>query len=346
MTSSLARYRMQSLQVTPAQKHAAGWTTWGLSGGIVLAVALAVYFALGTGATVPEDSLLAGLGYTGRMADINEIYVYGEESEAVRKDDVISGVLYDDKASTFINVVFFNGMQNFAPFGSITDVSDFGQLKNLKELSLVGNQISDISPLWDLGNLEYLNLTGNPIRSLDGIDQLTHLSTLCIGGTQITDLTPLDACRNLKQVYIDANQEKLFSAAKQRGYTLTTCGPKEELNSLSAHIFGGPEDKGGDYTVFVITKSWSIYNDYHYELMKNGQSIRTLNVESKSSLNNGIRDTVNVNLSQDSFGAYDPKAVYSLTVYYKDWSATYQIWHKLDPEGLNPNNGILISKAG
>ena len=337
---------MQDLQITPAQKRAAGLATWSLSGGIVFAVALAVVLALQIGATVPEDSLLAGLGYTGRMADINEIYVYGETSEAARKDDVVSGVLYDNMSNVFTDAVFFNGMEEFSPFGAISDVSDFGQLKNLKELSLAGNQISDLSPLWNLGNLEYLNLTGNPIRSLDGIDQLTHLSTLSISGTQITDITPLDACRSLKQVYIDADQEKLFSESEQRGYALITCGPKEEIQSLTAHIFGGPEEDGDDYNVFVKTKSWNIYDDYRYELLKNGQSIRIRNVESISEFDNEIQDKTHVNLNQASFGAYDSSAVYTLSVYYEDWSATYQIAHKYDPVYRWASGGLLISTGG
>ena len=88
---------MRDLQVTPAQKRAAAWTTWSLVGGIVFAVAMAVYLALGTGAVVQKDSLLAGLGYTGRMADITQIYLYGDQQSKTRSEGTISGIIPDFK---------------------------------------------------------------------------------------------------------------------------------------------------------------------------------------------------------------------------------------------------------
>ena len=191
---------MRDLQVTPAQKRAAAWTTWSLVGGIVLAVAMVVYLALGTGAVVQKDSLLAGLGYTGRMADITQIYLYGDRQSKTRSEVTISGFIPDFVKMSISDGIYYNDLRDSAVNGDISDVSDFSQLANLKELSIAGNKVVDVSPLWKLRNLEFLDLTGNPVRDLTGIGGLTRLNRIDISDTAITDLTPLDECKNLKQV--------------------------------------------------------------------------------------------------------------------------------------------------
>ena len=338
---------LQNLRVTPAQKRAAGQTTWSLAGGILVAAALAVYLALGVGATVSEDSLLAGLGFQGKMADIHAIYVYGEAKKTERGEGVVTGVLYDEKEKTLTDAVFFNKMYDIDPFGDITDVSDFGQLKNLRELSLAGNRITDASPLWNLRKLEYLDLTGNPVESLEGVAVLQNLTTICIGGTQVGDITPLDSCGNLKQVHVDPEQYKLFIAdGAAHAFELVPVGPKEELKSLSAHIFGGAEENGGDYGVFIKTKSWNVYKDYTYEILKNGSPVQINGKQEISSFGKGKTDKVHLNLNQTSFGAYDTNANYTLTIHYQDWSATYRICNKLDAAYPWASSGILIETSG
>ena len=338
---------MQNLQVTAAQKCNARVTTGSLIGGILLAVALAIYLALGNSATVPDDSVLSDLGFQGKMADITSIYLYGNQVKTERADDVVRGVLYDDKTEIFADAVFFRSMQEYAPFGMISDVSDFSQLKNLRELSISGNPISDIQPLLTLRNLEYLNLTGDPVLSLSGIEALQNLKVLDIGWTNITDLTPLQNCRKLQSVSVDEAQYRVFTEGNANyAFQLIPIGAHEELASLSVHIFGGPEENGGEYAVFVKTKSWNVYDGYRFELFKNGQQIPIRNREAISSFSDGRIDKMHLYINQTAFGAYDPTANYTLVVYDGDASATYRVYHKFDQTHKNASTGNLISTNG
>lgn len=339
---------LQNLQVTPAQKRAASLTTWGISAGVLAAAALAVALALGLNATVPEDSLMAELGYTGRMASITGIYLYGDCVMQNLDGPSIKGYFIDYNTSTETDAIYFGGMKESAQFGEINDISDFTQLSKLKSLTLAGNRISDISAVFQLRDLEYLDLTGNPIASLDGIGELSRLTTLCIGGTKVADLAPLDECRNLKQVYVDQDQYHMFSAQQaQRKYELIQTGPKEEMYGISVHIFGGPEENGGDYGIYLQTKTVNIYDDYTYELFKNDKQIAILDRESASSLNNGILDKLHLFPNQAAFGAYDPTAEYRLVIGYEGYSATYRIWHKFDlTGGDSAGGGELIESVG
>ena len=338
---------MQNLSVTEAQKQAARITTASMIGGILLAVALAIYLALGSGATVPEDSLLAGLGYQGKMSDITSIYLYGDHLEAERADDVVRGVLYDDNTKIFTDAVFFHTMQKTAPFGTVSDVSDFSQLKNLRELSISGNPVGDIQPLFTLRNLEYLNLTGDPVQDLSGIEALQNLKTFCIGWTKITDLTPLQSCKKLESVYVDEAQYLAFTKENaDDSFKLIPIGAREELASLSTHIFGGPEENGGEYAVFVKAKSWNTYESYHFEFFKNGKQIPITKREMISSFGDNHIDKYHLYINQLAFGAYDPTADYTLVVYDGDASATYHVFHKYDKTHQGAGSGVLASTSG
>ena len=337
---------MQNLSVTEAQKRAARITTASIIGGILLAVALAIYLALGSGATVPEDSLLAGLGYQGKMADITSIYLYGNQVEKTRSDFVIRGMEYDNSTKVIRDAVFFRGMQQSSSFGNISDVSEFSQLKNLRELSIAGNPVSDIHSLFSLKKLEFLDLSGDPVLSISGIESLSNLQTLCISGTQITDITPLNACKNLKQVYIDTKQNSVFSdEEKTMHFAFIVVGPVEEMDFLSLHIFGGMEDGGSSYNIFTQTRSKNVYYDYSFELWKNDKQIPITGSQQANLFGVDKNYMLILSLDQSQFGNYNPKAVYRIVVRYRDWSATYQLWHKFDPASQLAMNGNLIEKA-
>ena len=339
---------LQNLQVTPAQKRAASLTTWGISAGVLAAAAVAVGLALSLNAAVPEDSLIAELGYTGRMASITGIYLYGDRVLQEQGGPSIKGYLIDYNTSVVTEAIYFSDTNQSAPFGEINDISDFTQLGKLKGLSLAGNRVSDISAIVQLRDLEYLDLTGNPVASLDGVGELARLETLCIGSTQIADLSPLDACKNLKQVYVDQTQYHKFSAQQtQSKYKLILFGPKEEICGLSVHIFGGPEENGGDYGVFVQTITQNVYDDYTFEFWKNDKKIAFSSIENVSSFNNGISEKLHLFPNQAAFGAYDPTAEYRLVVRYEGYSATYRIWHKYDSTGgSHVGSGKLIESGG
>jgi hypothetical protein len=338
---------LQNLEVTRAQKCAARLTTWGSIAGVLCAVAVAIYLALGFNAQVPEDSLLSELGYQGRMADITSIYLYGDQISESRTDVSLVGVMYDWKNRTHPDGLYYNQIESFADFGNIVDLSDFAQLKNLEELSVAGNQVTDISGLYKLGNLEYLDLTGNPVQDISGIGELSKLQTLCIGDTKILDITPLDACANLSNVLVDEEQYLAFTKLETpHRYELVVTGPKEELDLLDVHIFGGPEEGGGDYTVFMQTRSWNVYDSFTYEFFKNDRKITITRTEKASSMEDGHLDKLHIFLNQAQFGSYDSNATYTLIVHFDGYSATYRVWHKFDPTRESTSKSELISVSG
>ncbi len=338
---------LQNLEVTRAQKCAARLTTWGSIAGVLCAVAAAILLALGFNAQVPEDSLLSELGYQGRMADITSIYLYGDQVSESRSDAPMIGQSYNWDNKTHREVLYYNQMESYANLGAIADIADFAQLKNLKELSVAGNQVTDITELYKLRNLQYLDLTANPIQDITGIGELGKLQTLCIGGTKIEDIAPLDACKSLLKVFVDEKQYAAFSKlATPRRYELVLAGPKEELDKLDLHIFGGAEEAGGAYSVFLATRSWNLYDSYTYEFFKNDRKITISGTEKASSMEDGQLDKLHIFLNQAQFGAYDPNATYNMIVHFAGLSATYRVWHKFDPARENISKSELVSLTG
>jgi hypothetical protein len=333
---------LKNLRVTPAQKRAARLTTWGFAGGVLAAAAIAVFLALGVTAEIPEDSLLTNLGYSGRIADIKSIYIYGNRIEETRSDGVICSIIYERAENSAMNTVFYNDLNSANAYGDIADISDFSQLRNLRELSIAGNRIENIRALYPLRKLEFLDLSGNPIVDVDGIGAMKRLKTLCIGGTQIMDLSALDACNELEQVYVDPYQYQLFSQeASRHSFAITPIGPRQELAKLSCHIFGGP-DEGCLYGLYVKTKSSNVYEDYNYQFYKNDRQIRITG----RSYENLTMDKTHMLIDEEAMGGYDPESVYTLIVTYGSCSATYQLWHYLDQNVEDAGIGNLIETTG
>jgi Leucine-rich repeat (LRR) protein len=317
----------------------------------LLAVAMAVYLALGTGAVVQKDSLLAGLGYTGRMADITGIYLYGDRVSDTREDRVIAASFFDFKTSETIHMLYYHYDADSANFGNVETVSDFSQLKNLKELSLAGNPVSDVTPLWKLNRLEYLDLTGNPVRDLTGIGALSSLGTLCISGTLVTDLAPLRDCDKLKTVYVDEAQYAAFhDSADGAGYQLRIVGPVEEMRDLGCHIFGGVEEvehpNPQHYGVYIQTKSWNVYKSYQYQLFRNDIPLDVQQIQYISTDNDEDPEKTHLIISFAQMNIYDPSATYTLKISSEDHTATYRIWHKSDKLSQSANSGALLSSEG
>ena len=87
--------------------------------------------------------------------------------------------------------------------GTIDDVSDLVQLKNLEVLQIEGQQIKDITPLFELKKLHSLSINCNPISSLEGIEKLQNLTWLDICATDVSDLSPVYGLKNLDGLQID-----------------------------------------------------------------------------------------------------------------------------------------------
>ncbi len=341
---------LQNLRVTRAQKRAARLTGFVSGGGMLLAAALAVMFAIGVNAEIPDDSLLAQLGYGGRMNDITNLYVYGQETRDTRGEHTICGTVYNWQKQVWHDMVFFNDADEETEAGDISDISDFAQLRNLEELSVAGNQIADVTPLFRLRKLKYLDIAGNPVSDLSGIGALDALEELNIAGTQVASLLPLNSCASLRKVYVDAAQFALFSdGGETYGFELNEIGPLQDLLHLDTYLIGGAE--GSDepkrpYSVFLRTLTWTIYDEYTYEVFKNGEPIRIDRIENTTIFFGRKNDEVNLLLNGNDFGGYDTGAEYLLVVHYHGASATYEIGHMDDKSRENPMCPELIDFSG
>ena len=88
-----------------------------------------------------------------------------------------------------------------------TERPDFiKEFKNIKNLSLEGNNISDISPLAELTELQVLYLGFNQIKDISPLAGLSKLELLYLDGNKIEDVSPLEKITNLKRLYITMNQ--------------------------------------------------------------------------------------------------------------------------------------------
>jgi len=87
-------------------------------------------------------------------------------------------------------------------------------LKKLKYLYLLDNQIIDISALKDLTNLNNLNLFNNQIRDISALKDLTNLNNLNLSNNQIIDISALKDLTNLNNLSLSYNQIRDISALK------------------------------------------------------------------------------------------------------------------------------------
>jgi internalin A len=88
----------------------------------------------------------------------------------------------------------------------------FGQLQNLSDLFLIGNELSELpASFGQLQNLSYLNLSLNQLSELPAwFGQLQNLSYLCLGGNELSELAEsfeqLQKLQNLRQLDLGDNQ--------------------------------------------------------------------------------------------------------------------------------------------
>ncbi len=341
---------LDTLTITPSQRRAATLTNWGIGTGVLLAAVAAALMVFQPGAIIPKDSLAGQLGYEGRMKDITSVLLYGETVGQTRSEFSFAGKDCLWEQAQWQDTILYGDGSDVAYVGKIEDISDFAQLKNLTELSISGNQVSDLSPLFGLRKLEYLDIAGNPVRDLSGIEALRSLQTLCIANTQVDSLAPLDGCDNLRTVYVDKDQYASFANdGNARAYTLVEVGPKEDLRNILIHIFGGFEEYGdydATYSIYVQTKSWQLYDGYRYSFYKNGKTVRITGLARPPVFDGSSEMKLHLFLNQSDFGTYDPSAEYVLVVTYKNWSASYRVWHKSDNAKPSGETSQLIDSSG
>ncbi|NET86773.1 MAG: CHAT domain-containing protein [Kamptonema sp. SIO1D9] len=87
----------------------------------------------------------------------------------------------------------------------ITDLSPFGSLTHLTNLTLVGTQVTDVTPLANLTNLTYLVLGFNQINDVTPLAKLTDLTYLSLTGNQITEIDSLGTLTKLRNLTLLQN---------------------------------------------------------------------------------------------------------------------------------------------
>jgi len=336
---------LQNLTVTRAQKRAALLTTWGIAAGVLAAAALTVILALGLNASVPEDSLVAEFGYTGRIRDITEVWIYGGRTMDACAEKVFAALKYSGDISTE-NALYYDNGEHTMLFGTTDDISDFSQLRYLEQLALAGNEITDLSPLFQLKNLYYLDVSVNPIQSIEGIGAMEALRTIYLGFTYVTDFSPLLDCPEIEQVYVDLTQQDAAQdALSAAGIDVTVVGPAEELDKLKCHIFSGPFEgnTNSPYGIWYMTTSRTLYTDYTYSVTKNGEPVTISEIDLEDDNGDGEPDKTHLMLDQATMGDYDTDAVYVLEVSYGGQTARYQVWHKHDTNHPLADKGLLLT---
>ncbi|MDD4493759.1 MAG: hypothetical protein PHV32_05345 [Eubacteriales bacterium] len=197
---------MQFSTITTAQKKSArrkSTVSWVVAAAVVFVIAFIVLLS-SVGGLVEAGTLMANCGYTGALSDITDIYIYA--TKTMDANHGASHPLTEDDT----DYIQINDTGEKLVKGEVEDISDFSQLKRLKNLVFTGNALNDISPLYKLRHLEILDISCNPIKNLDGIDNAEALKTLNIAYTDVIDLTPLMNCPSLESVYVSCNMKAII----------------------------------------------------------------------------------------------------------------------------------------
>ena len=89
---------------------------------------------------------------------------------------------------------------------NVHDISAIASLANLQQLYIRNNRARDISPLAELYNLEVLDLTDNYISDISAVRRLTGLTELRFGGNEVEDISPVVNLTNLTVLRFSDNE--------------------------------------------------------------------------------------------------------------------------------------------
>ena len=144
----------------------------------------------------------------------SEIFVIYEEPSLCDEETEVElwDECYNIENTTFINFSYQEGSDYLPLSGGIPP--EIGQLVNMTDLYLGGNELTDIPPeIGNLVNLQSLFLYDNQFTSIPSeIGNLTNLRTLDIGYNQITELpNELFSLSNLELLRLEYNELNTIS---------------------------------------------------------------------------------------------------------------------------------------
>lgn len=196
---------LSGMSVTKEQKRASKLCIASICGvAVLLAAALVIINPFSGYTGIAPDSSLGKLGLSGDPLNISEVYVYGEE---LRDKYYITAETDADNENP---EVLFVDSRETAPYGSLSDISDFAQLKNLESLCVTGNSINDITPLYGLRKLVLLDISKNSSIDISGIGALSELETLSIAFNDVTGTNALVSLTALKTLYVSQSQRSMI----------------------------------------------------------------------------------------------------------------------------------------
>jgi hypothetical protein len=168
------------------------------------------------------------------------------DGEAITEEDLLgietlrvfgNKVALDEDALKAYTVLFVNNDESIQR-GSVRQLDDLIQLKNLRHVVLIYQNITDIGPLSQLPYLEYVDLRHNPIEDVSPLAGTTGLVTLSLFGTDVSDLTALADCDRLAALDIGATPVQSFAALEGLDALKLLCirrTPLQSLEGITAH---------------------------------------------------------------------------------------------------------------
>ncbi len=115
------------------------------------------------------------------MESIEELFIFGSKAAP-------NGETFNEYAEEFVD------KGGSISRGTISTLDDLVQMKNLRNISLVYQNITDLSPLSQLVFLEYIDLRHNPLEDVTPLAQILSLEAVSLFGTNVNDLTALSSC--------------------------------------------------------------------------------------------------------------------------------------------------------
>ena len=152
---------------------------------------------------------------------------------------------------------------------SLNNMKRIGELKSIKHLSLLQNNITKVEGIEKLTNLIGLDMGQNNIKTINQIIQNTNLETLNVDGCGIESINGIEKLTNLKKLYLSsnniiditllANNQKLTYLNLKNNANLKvdnfSAEEQEKINQIGKII-----DKGGQ--IVLDTKQLKLFNNY------------------------------------------------------------------------------------
>ncbi|MCD7819113.1 MAG: leucine-rich repeat domain-containing protein [Lachnospiraceae bacterium] len=170
------------------------------------------------------------------IAQITELYIVGNTIGTGTDDYVVTleepqysvnGNTYqvseNSRISTLNDIQYMPFLETVvAVYQPGLDISALSGCENLKELSLVGDDLTSrsLQVLSGLTTLEKLNLGWNSIQSISTLSGLSNLQVLSLWGNSLTDISPVSGLTQL--TYLDISDNHVTNISALSGLTQLT----------------------------------------------------------------------------------------------------------------------------